>query len=184
SEVTFQFKNAAPAWVAAIGQILVPFSIQSTGDTPDTFDIASAESQLCPLSGSAKFDMSNGWLLPAAKVDPQQLGHAAGTGALCSEAVFCFCGHKASLDRPVDANGSPFRIESTIALAAILQNGPDFQALLLDNDLLFDGNPNTAGAFERHSLALRNAFFSISRPYSLFLFGKLENGNEITKGIV
>ena len=265
SEVEFQFKNAAPVWVAAIGQILVPFSIRSTGETPDTFDIASSESRLCPLSGSAKFDVSNGWLLPAAKVDPQQLGQAAGTGALCislakgvsaswegltgantalihpailaepglvtvvdffasnvygkqkwvlwrnagskhhseitlsfgpafpfifvisalnSEAVFCFCGHKASLDRPVDANGAPFRIESTIALAATLQNGADFQALLLDNDLLFDGNPNKAGAFERHSLALRNAFFSISRPYSLFLFGKLENGNEITKGVV
>jgi hypothetical protein len=265
SEVEFQFKNAAPVWVAAIGQILVPFSIQSTGATPDTFDIASSQSRLCALSGSAKFDVSNGWLLPAAKVDPRQLGQAAGTGALCislakgvsaswegltgantalihpailaepglvtvvdffasnvygkqkwvlwrnagskhhsevtlsfgpafpfifvisalnSEAIFCFCGHKASLDRPVDANGAPFRIESTIALAATLQNGAEFQALLLDNDLLFDGNPNKAGAFERHSLALRNAFFSVSRPYSLFLFGKLENGNEITKGVV
>jgi hypothetical protein len=265
SGVEFQFKNAAPVWVAAIGQILVPFSIQSTGATPDTFDIASSQSRLCALSGGAKFDVSNGWLLPAAKVDPQQLGQAAGTGALCislakgvsaswegltgantalihpailaepglvtvvdffasnvygkqkwalwrnagskhhsevtlsfgpafpfifvisalnSEAVFCFCGHKASPDRPVDANGAPFRIESTIALAATLQNGADFQALLLDNDLLFDGNPNKAGAFERHSLALRNAFFSVSRPYSLFLFGKLENGNEITKGVV
>jgi len=264
-EVDFQFKNAAPVWVSAIGQILVPYSVQSTGQAPNTFDVVSSESQLCLLSGSTKFDAASGWLLPATKVDPQQLGQAAGTGALCislakgisvrweglagadttlihpaiiaepglvtvvdffasnvygkqkwivwrnaaskhhseitltfgpvfpfifvisalnNEAVFCFCGHKASFDRPVDANGSPFRIESTIALAAVLQNGANFQAMLLDNDLLFDGNPNKAGAFERHSLALRNALFSVSRPYSLFLFGKLENGNEITKGVV
>jgi hypothetical protein len=264
-EVDFQFKNAAPVWIAEIGHILVPYSVLSTGEKPDTFEIVSSESRLCPLSGSAKFVVASGWLLPAAKVDPLQLGQAAGTGALCmglakgisakwegltgadtalvhpaiivepglatvvdffasniygrqkwivwrnagskhhseitltfgaafpfifvisamnSEAVFCFCAHKASFDRPVDANGSPFRIESTIAFAAILQNGADFQALLLDNDLLFDGNPNKAGAFERHSLALRNALFSVSRPYSLFLFGNLENGNEVIKGVV
>jgi hypothetical protein len=262
-EVDFQFKKAAPVWIPAIGQILVPYSVQSSGEAMDTFNVASSQSELCPLAGSAKLDVNSGWLLPAAKVDPKQLGQAAGTGALCigltkgisarwkgltgadtvlvhlailaepglvtvvdffasnvygkqkwvlwrnagskhhseitlmfgpafpfifvisalnSEAVFCFCGHKASLDRPVDANGAPFRVESTIALAAILQNGADFQAMLQDNDLLFDGNPNKAGAFERHSLALRNAFFVVSRPYSLFLFGKLENGNEITKG--
>ncbi|HKR85576.1 MAG TPA: hypothetical protein VJS37_15565 [Terriglobales bacterium] len=104
--------------------------------------------------------------------------------SLNSEAVLCFCRHTASLDRPVDANGSPFRIESTIALAAILQTGEDFQALLLDNDLLFDGNPAQLGAFERHSIALRNALFSVSCPYSLFLSGKLENGNQVTDGVV
>ncbi len=264
-EVDFQFKKAAPIWIAAISQILVPYAVQSTGETHDTFDIASSQSRLCPLAGSAKLEVNSGWLLPAAKVDPKQLGQAAGTGALCiglakgisaswegltgadtallhpallaepglvtvvdffasnvygrqkwvlwrnarskhhseitlsfgpafpfifvisalnSEAVFFFCSHKASFDRPVDANGAPFRIESTIAFAAILQNAANFQALLLDNDLLFDGNPNQAGAFERHSLALRNALFSVSSPYSLFLFGKLENGNEITKGVV
>ena len=262
-EVDFQFNKAAPVWITAIGQILVPYSVQS-GEASDTFDVASSQSELCPLAGSAKLNVNSGWLLPAAKVDPKQLGQAAGTGALCiglakgisagwkgltgadtmllhpailaepglvtvvdffasnvygkqkwvlwrnagskhhseitltfgpafpfifaisarnSEAVFCFCGHKASLDRPVDANGAPFRIESTLALAAVLQNGADFQAMLLDNDLLFDGNPNKAGAFKHHSLALRNAFFVVSRPYSLFLLGKLENGNEITKGV-
>ncbi|MCU1248646.1 MAG: hypothetical protein JWQ49_1675 [Edaphobacter sp.] len=262
-EVDFQFKKAAPVWIPAIGQILIPYSVQSNREATDTFDVASSQSELCPLAGSAKLDVNSGWLLPVAKVDPKQLGQALGTGALCigltkgisaswegltgadtvlvhpailaepglvtvvdffasnvygkqkwvlwrnagskhhseitltfgpafpfifvisalnSEAVFCFCGHKASLDRPVDANGAPFRIESTIALAAVLQNGADFQAMLQDNDLLFDGNPKKAGAFERHSLALRNAFFQVSRPYSLFLFGKLENGNEITKG--
>ncbi len=262
-DVDFQFKNAAPVWIPAIGQILVPYSVQTNREATDTFDVASSQSELCPLAGSAKFDVNSGWLLPAANVDPKQLGQAAGTGALCiglangisaswegltgadtvlvhpailaepglvtvvdffasnaygkqkwilwrnagskhhseitltfgpafpfifiisalnSEAVFYFCAHKASLDRPVDANGAPFRIESTIALAAILQNGSDFQAMLQDNDLLFDGNPDKTGAFERHSLALRNAFFVMSRPYSLFLFGKLENGNEITRG--
>ena len=265
SEVDFEFKKAAPVWIGAIGQILVPYSVHSVCATPDSFDIVTSESRLGQLSGSAKFDAANGWLLPAAMIDPLQLGQAAGTGSLCislatgisaqwvgltgadttlvhpaivaepglitvvdffasnvygkqkwtlwrnagsrhhsditltfgpafpfifvissqnSEAIFCFCSHKASLDRPVDANGSPFRIESTIALAAMLQTGKDFRALLQDNDLLFDGNPNKPGAFERHSLALRNALFSVSRPYSLFLFGTLENGNEITKGMV
>jgi hypothetical protein len=264
-EVDFRFRNAAPVWISAIGQILIPYSVRSTGGTPDTFTIVSSTSGLCTLAQRAKIHDSSGWLLPAAKTDPQQLGQAAGTGALCislskgitanwkglqgaktslvhpailaepgmvtvvdffannlngkqkwvawrnaasrhhseitlafgaafpfifvssaknSEAIFFFCGHKASFDRPVDANGSPFRIESTLAFAGILQNGDQFQALLLDNDLLFDGNPNKAGAFERHSLILRNALFSVSRPYSLFLFGKLENENEITKGVL
>lgn len=262
-QIDFQFKKAAPVWIPIIGQILIPYSVQSNREAMDTFDVATSQSQLCSLAGTAKLDVNSGWLLPAAKVDPKQLGQAMGTGALCiglkkgisarwkgltradtmlahpailaepglltvvdffasnvygrqrwvlwrnarskhhseitltfspafplifvisalnSEAVFCFCGHKASLDRPVDANGAPFRIDSTIALAAVLQNGRDFQAMLQDNDLLFDGNPQKNGVFERHSLALRNAFFSVSRPYSLFLFGKLENGNEVTKG--
>ncbi|HEX9143497.1 MAG TPA: hypothetical protein VGA09_04440, partial [Candidatus Binatia bacterium] len=261
----FEFKNAPAVWIAPIGQILIPYSLTTTAETPDTLEIISSDSLLCTLSKSAKIDSGSGWLLPAAKVDPAQLGQAAGTGALCislskgitadwkglkgshttlvhpaiiaepgmvtvvdffarniygkqkwivwrnaankhhsettltfggsfpfifvssakdSEAIFYFCGHKGSFDRPVDANGSPFKIESTIAFAGILQNGDQFQALLLDNDLLFDGNPNKPSAFERHSLILRNALFNVSRPYSLFLFGKLEGENEITKGVM
>jgi hypothetical protein len=265
-EVDFHFNNAAPVWISAIGQILIPFSAQSTGATPDTFTISSSHSGLCTFAQSAKISSDvSGWLLPAAKIDPQQLGQAAGTGALCvglakgitanwkglqgartslvhpaiiaepgmvtvadffaanlygkqkwivwrnaaskhhsevtltfggsfpfifvssannSEAIFYFCSLKASFDRPVDANGSPFKVESTNAFAGILQSGNQFQALLLDEDLLFDGNPNKPGAFERHSLALRNALFSVSRPYSLFLIGKLENENEITAGVL
>ena len=265
SEADFQFKKAAPICVPVINQILVPYTVRTTGGTPDTFEIISSDSRLCTLSQSSKINSGSGWLLPAAKVDPEQLGEAAGTGALCislskgimtdwkgligsetrlvhpaiiaepgmitvvdffssnvygkqkwivwrnaaskhhseitlsfdssfpfvfissatnSEALFFFCGHKASFDRPVDANGSPFKIESTIAFAGILQTAAQFQAFLLDNDLLFDGNPNKPGAFERHSLILRNALFTVSRPYSLFLFGKLEGDNEITKGVV
>ena len=263
SEADFQFRRHAPVWLPVINQILIPYTVRTTDETPDTFEIISSDSRLCTLSQSAKITSGSGWLVPAAKVDPQQLGKAAGTGALCislskgittdwngltgsettlvhpaiiaepgmitvidffasnvygkqkwilwrnaankhhseimlsfgssfpfifissatnSEALFFFCGHKASLDRPVDANGSPFKIESTIAFGGILQTADQFQALLLDNDLLFDGNPNRLGAFERHSLILRNALFNISRPYSLFLFGSLEHENEITKG--
>ncbi len=264
-EVDFRFKNAAPVWVSAIGQVLIPYSVRSTGGSPDIFTIVSSNSGMCTLAQSAKIHDGSGWLLPAAQIDPQQLGMAAGTGALCvslskgitanwkalqgaktslvhpailaepgmvtvvdffannlygkqkwvvwrnasskhhseitltfglsfpfifvssaknSEAIFFFCSHKGSFDRPVDANGSPFKIESTLAFAGILQNGDQFQALLLDNDLLFDSNPNKTGAFEHHSLILRNALFSVSRPYSLFLLGKLENENEITKGVL
>jgi hypothetical protein len=265
SEAHFVSKKIAPVWVPETNQILIPYTVTTTGGTPDTFEIISSDSHLCSLSQSAKIDSGSGWLLPAANIDPTQLGHAAGTGALAislakgikaewkglkgsstalirpvliaepglitvvdffanniygkqkwivwknaaskhhseitltfggafpfffvssaknSEAIFFFCGHKGSFDRPVDANGSPFKIESTIAFAGILQSADQFRALLLDNDLLFDGNPNRPGAFERHSLILRNALFAVSRPYSLFLFGKLENENEISKGVL
>ena len=83
SEVDFEFKKAAPVWIGAIGQILVPYSVHSVCATPDSFDIVTSESRLCQLSGSAKFDAANGWLLPAAMIDPLQLGQAAGTGSLC-----------------------------------------------------------------------------------------------------
>ncbi len=99
-----------------------------------------------------------------------------------AEALYCFCGHTASLDRPVDANGLPFRIASTIALAALFQNGVTFKALLVDTDLLFDGQAPKADAFARHSLVLRNALFSVSRPYSLHLIGDLEHDSAITRG--
>lgn len=268
-EVDFRFKNATPLWVSTIGQILISYAASSTGGAPDMFTIVSSKSGLCTLSESAKINGGSGWLLPAAKIDPLQLGQAAGTGALClslskgiaaswkglhggetsffhpaiiaepglltvvdffannlygkqkwivwrnasskhhstitltfggsfggsfpfifvssaqnSEAIFYFCSHKASLDRPVDANGAPFKIESMIAFAGIFQNGDQFQVLLLDDDLLFDGNPNKAGAFERHSLVLRNALFDVSRPYNLFMYGKLEQENEITNGVL
>jgi len=101
-----------------------------------------------------------------------------------SEALFFFCGHRAAFDRPVDANGSPFKIASPIAFAAVFQNGPAFKALLLDTDLLFDANGKKDDAFVRHSLVLRNAFFNVSRPYSMFLFGDLDEDDEIVRGIL
>jgi hypothetical protein len=261
----FRFANSTPIWLAPFNQILVPYHVTAGGDAPDTFTVKTSESKLCQFAGSAKINAGSGWLIPAAKVDPQYLGEAAGTGALLigvnkkiaanwkglaesetllkqpgivvqpgmvtvadffaenlhgkqrwilwknrttkhhsditlgfgksfpfvfvssssgSESVLFFCKHKASLDRPVDANGSPFRIESTIALASIVQNGTDFRAFLYDNDLLFDGDPKKKGATDKLSIILRNAFFNVTRPYSLFLTGKLENDNEITKGMV
>ena len=273
SETEFKFLGTNPIWVSVLNQILVPYSVKAVADPSDTFQIISSDSDLCTFAGSAKINTGSGWLLPAAKIDPGQLGAAAGTGALCislakginaswkglkggntslihpgvivepglvtvvdffaeniygkqkwvlwqnplakdapenapehhseitltlgkafpfifvssskgSESILFFCGHKASFDRPVDANGSPFRIESTIALASILQMGASFQAVLLDNDLLFDGNPKKADAFTRCSIILRNALFSVSRPYSLFLSGELHGDDDIKKGVV
>jgi hypothetical protein len=264
-EVDFQIRSTPPAWIASIGQILVSYSAKCNSETPDTFNVNTSESTLCSLSGRAKFDVSCGWLLPAAKIDPAQLGRAAGTGAMCislakglsavwqgltgpgtslvhpaiivepglvttvdffasnvygkqkwllwknaggrhhsdvtlrfgkafpfifissalnSESVFCFCSYTSAFDRPVDANGAPFRLESSVAFAGILQTGKELQALLLDTDTLFDGNTNKPDAFDHFSLALRNAFFDVSRPYSFFLTGKLENESQITKGAV
>src|SRR6185295_4447922 len=44
--------------------------------------IFSSNSKLCRYKGKAKLKTGSGWLLPAAKVNPSQLGAAAGTGAL------------------------------------------------------------------------------------------------------
>ena len=263
-DTTFAFQHLSPLWIAPLGQILVRYAVQATGDLPDTFQVSSSDSKLCTLANSAEITSGSGWLLPAAKIDPKQLGEAAGTGALCisllkginarwkglkgvtrlthpaiiaepgmltvidffaenmngkqkwvlwqnlgskhhseialgfgksfpfvfvtnskgSEGVIFFCRHKAAFDRPVDANGSPFRIESSIALAGVFQTGTSFRALLLDSDLLFDGNPNKLEAYKRYSIALRNALFHVSPPYSLFLSGDLQDDNNITKGVV
>jgi hypothetical protein len=264
SEANFEFTNSNAVWIAPIAQILVPYKVTTTGDTPNIFSFQTSDSKLSNFEGEAKIGAASGWMLPAAKVAPTQLGKASGTGALVigllkgviahwkglksgdtrlikpaiiaepglvtvadffaentrgrlkwalwenensshhsditltygkafpfiyvsaaagNEAVLFFCKHKASFDRPVDANGSPFVIESTIALASISQNGPNFRAALFDNDLLFDGNP-TPKSFQICSVALRNAFFNVTRPYSLFLTGKLASDNELTSGMV
>lgn len=101
-----------------------------------------------------------------------------------TESILYFCNHQASFDRPVDANGNPFKIGSTFALAGITQTGADFRATLFDNDLLFDGNVNKPEAYKRHAIALRNAFFSVTAPYSLFLTGELQDNDQLVKGVV
>jgi hypothetical protein len=98
------------------------------------------------------------------------------TNSAGNETVSYFCSHRDSLDRPVDANGQPFKVESTVAWASIIQSGTAFSALLLDTDLL-SGNP--AEAFRRSSIVLRNAFFTVSPPYSLFLYGQLPEGQAV-----
>jgi len=262
-ETEFTFVNGSPVWIAGISQILVPYTVKSSEPSSNVFAIHSSKSHLSKFSGKAKIKDGCGWLLPAAKVDPAQLGEAAGTGALCialleglsanwkglkgsktklilpavmaepglltvadffannlngkqkwslwrnskakhhseitlsfgkafpfifvsaakgSEAVYYFCHHRASFDRPVDANGSPFKIESSIALASILQTGKKFRAFLFDNDLLFDGNFKKKDALKHCSVILRNALFNVSRPYSLFLAGTLRGDDQIIKG--
>jgi hypothetical protein len=261
----FKYKKAAPIWLSGISQILIPYSVTTDARSSGSFQIKSSDSRLCNFVESAKIGSNSGWLLPAAKIDPSQLGEAAGTGALCigllkginaswkglkgsstklglpaiivepglltvadffakniygkqnwvlwrnlagshhsditlgfgkafpfifisstnnTESIFFFCSHKAAFDRPVNANGLPFKIESSIAFAGITQTGTRFIATLLDNDLLFDGNVNKPDAFERHSIILRNALFSVTRPFSLFLQGNLEDDNNITRGVV
>jgi hypothetical protein len=264
SEGNFQFSNSNAVWIAPISQILIPYKVTTPGDTPTIFSFQTSDSLLSNFTGEAEIGDASGWLLPAAKIAPQQLGQASGTGALVigllkgatanwkglkpgdtrlikpaiiaepglltvadffaentrgklkwtlwenansehhsditltygkafpfiyvsaaagNEAVLFFCKHKAAFDRPVDANGSPFVIESTIALASIYQNGSKFRAALFDNDLLFDGNP-TPKSFEICAVALRNAFFNVTRPYSLFLTGNLASDNQLTAGMV
>jgi hypothetical protein len=265
-DAEFEFENTAPSWLAPLNSILVLYSVSVGPDATDIFQINSSDSSICNFSKSARIDQDfSGWLLPATKLEPSQLGEASGTGALCislsqgvnanwkglkggstklfhpgiiaepgqvtvldfyaenlqgrqkwvlwrnrsgehnseitlgfgkafpfifissaqnAEILYFFCNHKASFDRPVDANGKPFKIESAIAFAGILQNGPESRAFLLDTDLLFDGNYNNPDAFTRHSIILRNALFNVSRPYSLFVYGVLENDNQITEGVV
>ncbi|HTI92562.1 MAG TPA: hypothetical protein VL727_18330, partial [Puia sp.] len=263
NDTRLKFRNSAPIWIDFLSQILVPYSASTNSDTPDTFQVGSSASKLCTLAGTAKYDTNTGWLLPAAKVDPSQLGEAAGTGSLCiglqkgisaswkglkggrtnlihpaiivepgmltgidffaentaarqkwtlwqnsgsahhsditlafgktfpfifvsaskgTEQVTFFCNYKAALDKPVDANGNPFNISSTIALGGVIQTGTTFRILLLDTDLLFDGNAANPAASKRYSIALRNALFNVSSPYSLFLSGDLKDTNTVTKG--
>jgi hypothetical protein len=260
---TFRFAGSAPRWLDQLGQILVPYSVSTNAPAPDRFQIDSSESGLCTLAQSAPIASDSGWLLPAAKVNPSQLGDAAGTGSLCistgagltarwkgltgtsaslihpyivgepgllsvvdftaqnrhgkqkwilwrnlgvrhhSEIAFTFaqsfpllfissttntevlffCGnYKASLDRPVDAGGSPFSIDSVTGLAGIVQSGSAFRALLMDTYLFFGGNATNPGAFQKCSIVLRNALFSVTPPMGLFLFGDLQNDNAITTG--
>jgi len=101
------------------------------------------------------------------------------SSAANSEGVFFFCGLKAEIDRPVDANGKPFRVQSRVAFATTLQIGTKFQAAVLDSDVL-DTQFGSPLAFEHYSLALRNAFFTVSPPRSLVLFGALENGRMVS----
>ncbi|WP_293676944.1 hypothetical protein [uncultured Phenylobacterium sp.] len=105
------------------------------------------------------------------------------SGPANSEGVFYFCGHRAELDRPVDGNGHPFAIESSIAFAATTQTVDKFHAFLLDTDLLLDGKPATAETFRRHSVVLRNALFTVNRPRGLGLFGELVDGR-VTAGLL
>jgi hypothetical protein len=101
------------------------------------------------------------------------------SSAANSEGVFFFCGLKAEIDRPVDANGKPFRVQSRVAFGATLQIGKTFHAAVLDTDLL-DVQFGSPSAFERHSLSLRNALFTVSSPRSLVLFGVLEESRMIS----
>ncbi len=102
------------------------------------------------------------------------------SSAANSEGVFCFCGFKAEIDRPVDANGRPFQAQSPLAFAATLQIGETFHAVLLDAEL-YDGMG--ANVFARFSLALRNALFTVGAPRSIALFGILEEGR-LTSGLL
>jgi hypothetical protein len=240
-------------WLAPFGQILIPYAVKTDSASGDVFTVRSSRSKNFTLAREAKLDNGSGWLVPAARIDPQNFGQASGTGAIAialskgiegrwtglrggqtrfehpaiivepnmvslvdffaanvygrqkwtlwqnpksshhsevvlsfgkafsflfvsnsagAEVVTYFCNHKDSLDRPVDGNGRPFKIESAGALASLVQIGPDRFATLFDADLLLDGS-NGALLFERSSIVLRNAFFSVSHPYSLLLFGTL-----------
>ena len=102
------------------------------------------------------------------------------SSAANSEGVFCFCSHKADIDRPVDGNGRPFVVRSPVAFAATLQTGDRFHAVLLDNDLLED-EVLSQKPLRQYSLVLRNAVFTVGGPRSLTLLGDLDDGR-ITKG--
>ena len=102
------------------------------------------------------------------------------SSAANSEGVFFFCGLKAELDRPVEANGRPFPINSPVAFAATMQIGSIFRAFLFDGELLED-ELATQKAPRLHSVALRNAVFTVPGPRTVTLFGELVDG-QIIKG--
>lgn len=256
----FHFANQPAAWLPQFSQILIPYATKTDSPAGDVFTVRSSRSLLCSFTGEAKLDASHGWLLPAAKIDPNNFGQAAGTGALMillsqglegswkglaggkirfthaaivaepgmvtvidffaanvygrqklrlwrnsgsqhhseitlgfgksfpfafvsssagNEAVTLFSNLAASLDRPVDANAHPFKIESPAALASILQTQKTFRILLLDFDLVQQG---TGVAFEASTIVLVNAFLRVGLPYSLLLFGELHDDVLVSKG--
>jgi hypothetical protein len=97
-----------------------------------------------------------------------------------SEGVFCFCRYVCHLDRPVDANGRPFAVQSPVAYAATLQTGANYHAILFDTDTLEEEPVSQTGP-PRYAVALRNALFTTSAPRTLALFGSLED-DRITSG--
>ena len=82
TQAQFDFTPANPTWLAPLGLILVPYSVTVRGNDAQRFSVQHSASTLCKLSGSAALQGLSGWLLPAAMIDPTQLGIAAGTGAL------------------------------------------------------------------------------------------------------
>ena len=70
-------------------------------------------------------------------------------------------------------------MQSRVAFGATLQIGKTFHAAVVDTDLL-DVQFGSPSAFERYSLALRNALFTVSPPRSLVLFGVLEDSRIIS----
>ena len=263
NETQFKYQGASPLWIDFLSQLLIPYQTSTISNTPDTFQINSSQSKLCGVTGQAVIDVNSGWLLPVTQTTWQQLGEAAGIGALTiglkkgitanwkglkggatsfthpgiivepgivsiidffagntrasqklslwnnsgskfksaitlgfgkafpfayisdtsgREIVSYFCNHKAEFDRPVDANGLPFKLQSSIALAWIVQEETIFKVNVLDNDLLFDGNVNNPAAYKQYAIALRNALFKVTAPYSLFLSGELEGDNQLKNG--
>ncbi|MEO8108983.1 MAG: hypothetical protein ABI594_03075 [Ginsengibacter sp.] len=82
-ETTLSFHGGIPQWQPLLQQIIVPYVVRSSGQEPDKFFIHTSQSALATISSSATISANSGWLLPAAKIDPAQLGNAAGTGAIC-----------------------------------------------------------------------------------------------------
>jgi hypothetical protein len=255
----FHFANQPAVWLPQFSQILIPYAAKTDSPAGDVFTVRSSRS-LCSFTGEAKLDASHGWLLPAAKIDPNNFGQAAGTGALMillsqglegswkglaggktrlthpaivaepgmvtvidffaanvygrqklrlwrnsgsqhhseitlgfgkafpfafvsssagNESVTFFCSLAASLDRPVDANAHPFKIESPAALASILQTQKTFRVLLLDFELVQQGK---GVAFEASTIVLVNAILRVGLPYSLLLFGELYDDVLVSEG--
>lgn len=82
-ETNLRFQNATPQWQPLLQQILVPYNVKSLEQEEDKFSIHASQSALATISSSSTITSTSGWLLPAAKIDPLQLGTAAGTGAIC-----------------------------------------------------------------------------------------------------
>ena len=103
-----QRKAAAATYEASLNRVLFPFDSE-----PAELAIASSRSKLFEVAGSARVTLS-AWALPVAVIEPSQLGHASGAGALV-------LGTEAGLSatwRGLATNpGSPVALGSTFVLA-------------------------------------------------------------------
>jgi hypothetical protein len=92
-----------------------------------------------------------------------------------------------SVDKPVAANGSPFKVESLQTTFALSISQASQIVMLFDDDIIKDNWNKTQHAagtpvtFESTALALNNALLTVSPVYGMLLYGDLKTEDTFDK---
>ncbi len=103
------------------------------------------------------------------------------------ELVNCITNLQADIDRPVKADGFPFRINSKNSFFLLGSSQAIQLVYILDNDLLQDNYQQPDGqqiTFRGEALALENALMTVSPALSAGIFGELLDEEHFDKGIL